>query len=337
MKYLFYIHSHITNLVAKQIVTEKQLPVVDCLFLLARNYKSDFENSIELPYTHYPVDSFGVEVLFWKNWAKINELDQWVKNKTDNQDYIFYTPQSGFNFFYLVVNHPKCKGFAYLEEGLCSYLEEKELRNPKKEFWLRDKWYELNYKGRSKSVKHFYDLKHTKYLGCFGISEYAFPGLPKKNKLNVPFVVKNSKEHYEHVVILGQYVEYGEMTQSTLIKVMDDLFQCLVEKGIKRIHLKFHPVQEEEQSIKPIKKIIKKYDTQITVDLLGQNVVLENIAFSTDANFYIVSSSVGIYASIAGNKVYCLAKKVAALEPVFQKKIDSFPGFFQAELDYDIC
>ncbi len=334
MKHLFYVHSHIVNLVAKQMIKEERIMPEDCFFLLSRNYKSDFKNAIKLPYTHYPIDSFGVQILFWKNWTRLEELNLWIERITGGNSFMFYVPQSGFNFFYLMVNHPKCQGYAYLEEGLCSYLTEDKLRSNKKYFWLRDRWYDLNFKKKAPSVKHFYDLDHRKYKGAYGISENSFPNLPRKKVLGLPFIKSKEKSVYKHIVVLGQYVEYGEMKQETLVEAMRYFCSWLIHKKITSVHVKFHPVQRDKDSILPLRSLFKSFLPDLEFVEMGPNAVLENIAISTDANFYIVSSSVGIYAGIGGNKVYCLAKKVVDLEPKFQEKIDSFPEFFKEKLIY---
>ncbi len=334
MKHLFYIHSHITELVARQVIEQEGYKEKDTLFLLSRNHQSEFPNQIVLPYTHYPVDSFRVSFLFWQNRKKLAGLDRWLNEIADGQAFVYYTPQSGMNLFYLIISHQHCKQYCYIEEGLCSYLPESELLSTKKESWLRDQLYNWNFKGRAPSVKHFYDLQHAKYFAAYGISEHSFPGLTKRKILDLPFVKSNDKTTYEHVLVLGQYVEYEEMKKETLIEVIRYLLDYLYENKMTNLHVKYHPAQKEEISIGILTKLFKEYETKINVTLMAPSTVLENIAISTSASFYIVSSSLGIYSAITGNKVYCLAKKVVELEPHFQKKIDSFPGFLKSSLIY---
>jgi hypothetical protein len=334
MKHLFYIHSNITELVARQVIEEEGYEEKDSLFLLARNHKSEFPNQIIFPYTHYPVDTFRVSFFFWKNRTKVTNLDRWLDKITEGKPFTYYTPQSGMNFFYLIISHINCKHYCYIEEGLCSYLREDELRSKKKELWIRDQLYNWNFKGRSPSVKHFYDLNHVKYLAAYGISEHSFPGLIKRKTLNLPFVKTNENNTYEHVLVLGQYVEYGEMKKETLIAVIQYLLSHLIKNKITNLHIKYHPAQKEESSIGALTNLFTEYKSQINIILMGPNTVLENIAISTGASFYIISSSVGIYSAINGNNVYCLAKKVVEVESQFQKKIDSFPDFFKSRLIY---
>ena len=332
MKHLFFVHSHITDIVARQIIKHEKYSEDQCLFLLDRNHKSEFLNQIKFPYTHFPIDSFGVSIWFWKNRIKVTKLDQWLSEITNGDFFTYYAPQSGMNYFHLIISHPKCQKYCYLEEGLCSYLKEDQLRNNKKAFFLRDILYGLNFKNRAPSVKHFFDLKNNKYKAAYGISEYSFPELPNRQILSLPFKHKKENQKYKEVIVLGQYVEYREMTIETLLEVMQYLLGWLVKRDVKEVHVKFHPAQKREISIESLERLFQSYSTHLKVNLIAKEVVLENIAIATDANFYIISSSVGIYAAISGNKVFCLAKKVVALEPSFQKKIDSFPGFLNSQL-----
>ena len=334
MKHLFLVHSHITDLVAQQVVIQKKLPSTEVVFLLSRKHQSAFPCQVEFPYTHYPQDSFGVSFLFWKNRLRVENLDEWLDELSKGEDFIFYTPQSGMNYFYLITSHVNCKGFAYIEEGLGSYKTFKEIASKKKPFWLRDRWYDLNFKNRAPSIKHFFDLRHKKYLGCFAISKHAFPDLEHKTVLKLPFKKQKFKEDYQHLIVLGPYVEYGEVGQAVFLASFRDLLDWMVKNKIQNAHIKHHPAQDNEQSIAPIDEILKSYQDQISVITMGAEVVLENIAINTSAQFYIVLGSIGIYADIAGNQVFSFAHKIVEKDPSFQRFLDPLPVFFKEKIKF---
>lgn len=334
MKHLFLVHSHITDLVATQLVKEQGLSIIDVIFLLARNHQTKFPNSLEFPYTHYPIDSFKVNLLFWKSRSKVAELDSWIDSICNGQDFIFYTPQSGMNIFYLISSHPKCNGFAYIEEGLGSYKYFEQIKNKKKESWLRNLLYDLNFKKRAPSVKHFFDLNHPKYLGCYAIGKEAFPDLKNKIVLQLPFEQKDATSNYENVIVLGPYIEYGEVPQAAFLAAYQETIEWLIDKGIQSAHIKHHPAQDKLQSIEPINKINQRFLNQIKITTIEKNVVLENIALNTNANFYLVLGSIGIYADITGNKVYSFAHKIVAKDPTFQDYLDVVPDFYLKKINF---
>ncbi len=336
MKHLFLVHSNITDIVAQQIVKQYELPVEDVIFLLARNQHSNFKNKIKFPYSHFPIDSFKVSFFFWKNWRKLKNIDNWINELTAKQAFHFYTPQSGMNVFYLITSHPLCKGFSYIEEGLASYKRFKQIKNPKANSKLRDLLYYINFKGRSKSVKHFFDLDHPKLLDSYGLSELSFPDLKKKQIIEKPFKNNklNTKAEAENILILGPYIEFGEIKKEILLEALGELFDWMFQIKIDALNIKFHPAQDESISINPILDLFSSYKNKINFNILEDHFILEKYAFENKVDFYIVISSLAIYANVSGNKVYSIAERIASKQSNYQKHIDSMPFFLHDIIEF---
>lgn len=302
------------------------------MLLWARGYstETDIPNQV-FPFKHLPKEDFSASLLPWKNWNKIRKLDEWLGSITDNQHFVFYTPQSGMNFFYILVSSHLCAGYCYLEEGRSSYFREAQMRNPKKSSVLKDLFYRTNFQGRSKSIKHFFDFEHVKFKTCYGISEHTFPDAPNKSIIQIPFQQKNFSEEYHRILVPEPIVEFGIVSPENYRKLMIWFMEWAVKMGVLELHVKYHPGQQE--SVKIMQEVFREFPT-ITIKEIDKTVSLEEIAVSTSADFFIITSSVGIYSLLAGRRVYSLAKQLVNLDGSYQKAIDDLPDFFKKQLIY---
>lgn len=325
-------HSSLTRLVSKQLISELKLEPKDCIFILDRGMKAEEEiYSIDMPYTLLPKESFSVSFSFWENWPKIKELDVWLKTLSKEDTFYFYKPQSGFNVFHLIISHPLCKGFYYIEEGRSSYRSSIEMQSSKQQSWLRDRLYSLNFKNRSKSVKHFFEAKHPQYLGAYGISEWTFPDLSNTHQLKLPFQKKDFKEAYQKILVLEPIVEFGMTSLEAFRYGIEQFLELHIKEGT--LYFKYHPSQKEAQSIAAFKAVCDAFPN-INFKKIPSEVSLEEVAISTEAIFYIITSSVGLYASICGSEVYSIAKYIIDSDKDFQKSIEDLPAVFKDQLNY---
>lgn len=329
MKHLFYIHSSITFLVATKIVA--QLDKSDCVFLWGRNFKATTTiKHFEFPFVHLPKEYFSATLKFWETRKKVLEMDQWLNIVTEGHDFMYYTPQSGTNFFYVLIENNGCKGYNYIEEGRGSYFSKEQLDNKKKPSALRDILYRLNFKGRSPSVKHFFDFSHNKFKAAYGLSQHTFPDLQEKVILDIPFEKKEFAGQFDYILVPEPLVEFGIVSAATYQQTIIYLMEWAIKKGLKIVHVKYHPGQK--QTIELMREIYNQYKDQVTVEEIPSDWSLEEMAVSTAANFVIITSSVGIYASLANRTVFSLAEQVIKLDPTYQKAVDDLPDFFKKEL-----
>ncbi len=329
MKHLFYIHSSITFLVATKIV--EGLDKDNCIFLWGRNFQATTDiKHHKFPFVHLPKEYFSASIKFWETRKKVVEMDDWLAQITEGQDFFYYTPQSGTNFFYVLVENVSCKGYNYIEEGRGSYFTKKQLQNPKSNSLLRDALYQINFKGRSSSVKHFFDFDHPKFKTAYGLSQHTFPDLQDKVILDIPFQKKEFPGNYEHILVPEPIVEFGIVSEATYQQTVVYFLEWAIQKKYTTIHVKYHPGQKK--SIELMRAVYQQYKDQLTVIELPAEWSLEEMAVSTTANFVIITSSVGIYASLANRTVYSLAQQLVQLDATYQKAIDDLPDFFKKEL-----
>src|SRR5215217_871201 len=131
MKHLFYIHSHITFLASIKSINFLKLDYTDCVFIIHRGKIDDYKFSkvkmVEFIYNHHNIETYTISKKFWKNWKKLDKLDEFINIAISNNYFTFYTPHTYASFLALIVTHKKCKGYNIIEEGLGSYLKKDKL------------------------------------------------------------------------------------------------------------------------------------------------------------------------------------------------------------------
>ncbi len=334
MKHLFFVHSPITKLMAYQVIKEKDYDFKDVVFLIDR-IKLDTSSKVkeyQFPFRIYPINDLEVSLYFYKNWKNLSQLNHFIQEITESQNFYFYATKAQSNYFYLVINNNKCEGYYFIEEGMAAY-NEQYWHNKKKELYLRQLLYNLNFNGKVPSVKHFFDFAHSKYKGCFGLLDDAFKGFPNREILNLPFQKKDNLCNYKEIIVFDAALEFHYLSAEVLEKSIELLFQILVEKGIDKCHFKLHPAQKDI-SIGIIMSLILKFQSQITFFKIPAEIILEEIAVSSlGSSFYICTSSIGLYAHIAGRKVYSWSSFVQKFIPDYLSK-QSLPDSYQNNLTY---
>lgn len=331
MKHLFLVHSHITYLVAMQVMKVKALAPEDCLILLDRGYQPAQPTcpSVAFPYQSYPRDSFALSPLFWTNWFKMLDLDKWIEETTSGQHFQWYVPQSGMNFFYLITNHPLCKGFYFLEEGTAAYRDSSMLNSIKPPSALRQMLYWLNFRGRSPYQKAFFDVSHPKYMGCFAMSEMAFAGFRNKTIVPNPFAGLQPLAEATCVLVLESLVAYQMLSEETYRAILRKVFEHAHASGIQSLHFKGPTLKADFEDLqhRTLELFRQEADARnIHLTELPANFPLESLCASNSAvRFYLLTSSVGIYASMFGKEVVSHLPMALQLEPSFASHLKGVP------------
>jgi len=341
MKHLFIIHSSITWLVTQKLIETEQLPLNECVILTDRR--------MPVPKGQYNIIEISDIIL---SDLKAREATQIIKNQQLNrialqaidqiitsvckkeEKYYIYLPHHRDLRYWAFTTHPQCAQFFYTEEGTMSYWGTRPHPTiPQYTGWqwgakrfiltLAHDWY---LKGRAPALPRSFHPDHPKYGGAFGLSELAFPGLSNVKVLPLPFQHLPAWEHVQRVLVFGPYVEFGEMPQEVRLKVTRELFNYYIEHHIQNIYIKFHPSQYlNKHNMQQLKQLIEEYSDQIQFTEITQSVSLENIAYSSKADFYLITSSVAIYAVLCGSRVISYAQQVLKYHPAFQKTLDAVP------------
>ncbi len=335
MKHIFFVHSKITFLMSKKVIEYQRLPLDTCIFVFDRmaTHSLDYGiRSIQLPFELFPKDYFRIRLDFWNARKSINALDVFINEQTGGEQFLFYVPKAQSNYFHLTITNNYCVGFYYIEEGYASY-NKNGWFSKKKHLYLRDWFYGFIFEKRVPSVKHFYEINNQKYKGCYTLSPYSFEGFPNKYILELPFQIKEELNNYESILVFSCELEFGFIKSENFKFALEDLCKVFLEKKIKHLHFKFHPGQKQEVSINLILSVFNQFRDEIDFVEIEDNISLEEIAVSSlKSQFYIINSSIGLYATIAGRKVYSFINFVRKREPDFQKDL-YVPPFYLNNLE----
>ncbi len=350
MKHLFIVHSSITWLVTQKIMENEQLPPADCVILTDRN--------MPIPPGEYPgfdISKMELYDLKWReikyffshgrqNRVQLKEIDHIISTVCpEEESFHFYLPHHRDLRYWAFNTHPQCKQFFYTEEGTMSYWGTRPHPTiPQYHGWqwemkrfiltLSHNWYLQN---RAPALLRSFYPQHPKYGGAYGLSKLAFPGLPKLHVLPLPFTHLPEWEDTQHVLVFGPYVEFGEFPQKVRLRVTRELFTYFVKRRITNVCVKFHPSQfSKKKNLEQLKALINEYSDRIQFTEIPQEVSLENIAYSSESDFYLVTSSVAIYAALCGNRVISYAQQILKYHLEFQNTLDAVPKNVWKKLEF---
>lgn len=313
MKYIFWVHSHITYLVTTSII--KQLEIEDAIIILTRNYSVPFEINAKLYnfpfyYTPYPsqhrlISNFKIS----KSLNAIKACNRLIDEIIKNENFIFYTPLYNQPAIRCFIEHENCKRFYYIEEGTASYKplshftqHRSTLKQLTKELYFRLLPYSNIIGG------YFFDSTHIKFSGCYSFFNDAFPWNEKeKYILELTPVLKVKEIETDAFLFFDALVEFGLVEEKIFLKVFIDVIEYFVKEGFKAVSFKFHPEQAKESAFKnQIINIFSKYSDIISFKELNQDFIAENYFLQHKSKVFVFLSSVGLYAQKNNSDVISL-------------------------------
>lgn len=334
MKYLFLVHSNLIYGMAREVIGVEKWAEEDVVWVTDRNFSSAFRKGRVID-----ISTLNVVPFRW------SEAPQLVRNARQNrqhlrridgllsalrEDFIVILPHLRNFKYYALVTHPACTGFYFLEEGKLSYTGGFAWPDNLVQKWktaLLTGFYHYYVQGRVPPFPPDFSTDHPKYLGTFATNELAFPNIPVKKLIPSPFQPDPALKHYQRVLVLGPYPEFGELPLASQLQCLKLLFQHLEKRGIRQLHYKFHPSQLEQGFSPPaIRALMQSFAENIQFDEIPPAVSLENIAASAPADFYLSTSSTAIYAIALKRKVYSYAKTMVRLHPDFTIVLEAIPG-----------
>lgn len=322
MKHVFFIHSHITWLVSGGVIRHLGLASENVLFVCSRGYAP--------PETVFEVISFPDKpwLLTWRPhiWIRDRrELAQFVDRVARNKDFQWYLPHTGFSFFRAFIEHPHCRGFNLIEEGIGSYHTREGLATrvrrapfsmPGWKGWLRSQWSRIWPP----------EMADTRYIFAYGSTDEAFPGYERRVKVELVGRTQPSDENIDTVLVMDNFLETGLVDERTFFRCLDELITLLANKGNTTVHYKLHPGQHVDPRYTPrLRQMLR--DNQYGVDFreLPASFCLELLAATRRPCFYIFISSVGYYAAVSGCRVYSIASRLAAIDARYTGIRDIIP------------
>lgn len=126
MRHIFYIHSHITALVAYSYIREKKINLDDMIIVIGRSFVTEYnfdcaiirldqnEQSIE------KIPSYGTWNLM-KNYFTLKKIDKKIDQFVKKDHFNVYLPSTKNYLMQYLASHHNCSTLFIMEEGLLTY------------------------------------------------------------------------------------------------------------------------------------------------------------------------------------------------------------------------
>lgn len=327
MKHVFFVHSQITKLISFSIIKNLSLTQEEVVILTYRG--SDFYRDYRIytfPFSSFPIESFPLQINFLSGRIKLRKLDAFINKVTDNDNYILYLPQVHERMLELMASHPKCLKYNLIEEGKLSFTQWRDRQiytySLKQFLFLK-----LNYGNRLSKQRAY--LPET-YFDAFKFTDAAFSDYDRVQKISLHANRTNSD--YTDILVLEPLVEAGIVEINSYLEALHEMIKILISRGIDTISYKFHPEQQENKSKSDILNLFAKIERMSFIPI-ESNISLEEIAISSQANFYSTVSSMLYYAKYLGSHSYSFSNLIP-----HSSKFDSYfnlqPEIFKENLNY---
>lgn len=323
MKYIFIINNPITELITEKVINSdnEKFKKEKTILFSYRAYKSN------LNYKMFELPTLRKELFFLKTWVNIYKVNKIIN--LINEEYTVFLPTTGFETFQFLINKNNCRFYCYLEEGLASYYSVSEKNKTHSNFINRHSnfffkkiksfFHFVNFGKLVANYSDFFDVSNPKYKASYCFSNHCFGEHPNKKILNISFNKNETLSNFETILVLESFVETGVLKKQLYLYSLEWLVNYLVNNKKYTIYYKFHPDQIKSVSSKRnILNLFDKFKQNHNLEFIeiDQSIKLEDIAFnSIMSEFYMVSSSVAIYANICGRKSYSFYNQVLKLNP----------------------
>jgi hypothetical protein len=335
MKHIFTIHSHVTFLVAYSIIKYLNLDKEDVI-LLSSKYKVS-------------VGGFRVEEAFQTRFKGLKDKlftlnaprahDRYIDKLTGGQPFTAYVDLMSY-YQKILITHPKCKSFHFIEEGNGAYQEFDDLTDltwPERSTSYRNKGYLdgtffkaffrvlRGYNLRLLSIPYNY-MAFTNFEGlkfyCFSDSSYYNAPAEKKIILRpepneeLKQMALNPGLDKQVIWIDGSNGRYTGLTEDYYHRAIDRAIIILKERGVIKdktyVKLRMGEDETENYLIKALKR------SGILVEVLPGATVLEA--------FFVVSYHCTIIGNLSAALEYahCFGHKTYSIYSLFEKRVPTF-------------
>lgn len=318
MKHVFCIHSNITYLAALGVICKEKLSLEDVVIVTNCKFQRNTPIKVHQILPFRKIWSHLINV-----FSPVRYIDKQIAKLVDNDIYIAYT-EALFAFHDVVVTHPLCQQFHFIEEGLSVYYEEMDWQMQTANYSLRACYRYKGWKGFLQKLRDIsllargYKLEmlglpalynaffNAKGIRFYGFSNESYYGVKNLCRISLK-QVSNSFEwhtHYENLedidIWIGQNNPEGdkELMDKYVDAIEKGCVRQLLNQGKKRIMVKFHPVEKAYAKSQTLKMF---QQNSIEVEIIPDEVVLELELFKAkNVRLYSVSSSLLLYAAMLG-------------------------------------
>lgn len=305
---IFFVISNITQLVTETYLAQNGNSS-ETIVLHTKRFKPDMQG-INLHYYPYFDDRTEFEIAgnnFIKKKAHKKELFSFISTLCKGKNFMLFAPHFYINTLRMIIAHPDCKDYAYIEEGTLSYMGYKDIITgmPERNFNL------LQSKGMGfKTRKSYPDLNKTGVC----LRENCFPFLKNKLVLENKALesVLKSKESNRNYAYSEQAILVFDSCVENKMASFEDYLLCIIKsiafiksQGKKKIFYKFHPDQHLYKLITYYRAYLNTAAFELEFEELPNDLSLE-LVFLRSKNLLVIHtiSSLGYYASMQGHSVF---------------------------------
>jgi hypothetical protein len=288
----------------------------------------------------------------------IRKFDSKIAEATGGEKFRLYIPHSFVPAWQLLATHDLCVGFDYIEEGSADYCKRYEysylLKGDVYDKPIKDGFVPsgvvstyrdgLRRRGLDKYLPkllfRFSEQLLLKRIGhtapfdekaecAYALFHDSFKFVPVKAVAIKPiFESFSDASGYDGSVLFTpmpvyaeSFAQKGMFSLETHIKVLRDVSGILADSG-KRVLIKFHPDESEDARQQVIDKIFAPFN--MTFEMVPDHLPVEYILGCSAVDLLHCMSSLGIYASKLGRRVYNYAPLICETQVDFSKKFASF-------------
>ncbi|ATP57996.1 hypothetical protein CPT03_16750 [Pedobacter ginsengisoli] len=327
MKNIFLVHSPITFLVSKAVITHLGIPDKDVLIITNAFTNKDHNfKMVDISSFYNSNSKIGTIINSFKFFNRNKLIDSIIRDFVGSEKFTAYVPVLNY-LEKVVVTHEKCINFNFIEEGLVHYFPEETIDSHTVAY-ARDSWrtssFDLKrmipailsllrgYSPRLQSLPFSYSCyANFKQVNFFGITEEVFPLINQSKKHTVKIsddrtLQSNGYNFNNSIVYIGDCCVdfYYYSCELYLRGIEQGVIKYLIKNNIKQIFIKFHRL-ESEFVRQAQRDLYTKFNIQIqeisnpTIMELELNKSINSILFGT-------YSSLLYYASIMGHKAYSI-------------------------------
>lgn len=315
MKHLFFVHSNITYLSALGVICKDNLPLSE-VKIISTHFVIDSPIAVErIQFRTFGSALIHFELLSWLNLYKSVSIQ--IDQLVEGDQYIAYVPSVPFPVN-ILITHPCCVKFNFIEEGLSNYIFSLPLETvcqlPATNsfyFNMKDLLVDSisNYRqggSRINRLPYLYDLYNcVAGIAFYGFFEQTFVNVEKnKVQIDLDTIVNRFYMHY----LDSLDVRDGDMILLGTTATDKSLYLSRIEHCIQSLQctdnlwVKFHPREAEDTKIK-ILEMINRQGIPYTV--LNRDVMVEVIlARKKNLTVFGALSSLNLYAGLLGHKSY---------------------------------
>lgn len=327
MHHIFFVHSHLTFLIALEYIEESSIHQNDVLFILCSRYSmlpAGHQNykSLIFPEDFQLVGATRIfdRINFFRTIRNLRIVENLVNDCVNHGPFSLYLINTCSDIHSVLVTMKNCVGYRLIEEGSASYLRKSEFPPlfGKISLLLIE-----NFLQRAPFLQRFFLLKDSyistnsnKFIGTVSLSDTAFPDTYGERTIVQPPFHSENLDFTPDLIFSVDLSLLDVFKDKFPDKLIEYLGNYITAMNYQCVAYKFHPViaTQKPQIADMYRQSIAKYFPQSTVEL-GQACILENILYNNKSAFLSDYSSIGIYAHIFGCSCFSYSSAILHLYP----------------------